>query len=175
MFHSAVTQNVNIASALLRSLSTWCFFLWRSLSFSHYCRQVCFYLKFTPKNLICETETKNMELFLSPLTEWHGQRHTWDVQAALLCQKKEGFDRQTLLFWHWGGWEVRQEEAERHRDTSEMKSAECCSLSLSLRHGVITLQALSEANRRLWMEAMDGKEPVWIYPPFDFNTNQTWN
>lgn len=130
MFHSAVTQNVNIASALQCSLSTWCFFLWRSLSYSHYCRQVCFYLKFTPKNLICETETKNMELFLSSLTEWHCQRHAWDVQAALLCQKKEGFDRQTLLFWHWGGWEVRQEEAERHMDTSEMKSAERCSLSL---------------------------------------------
>jgi hypothetical protein len=29
-----------------------------------------------------------------------------------------------------------------------------------LRPGTITLQALSEANRRLWMEAMDGKEPV---------------
>lgn len=34
----------------------------------------------------------------------------------------------------------------------------------SYRHGVITLQALSEANRRLWMEAMDGKEPVRIHP-----------
>jgi hypothetical protein len=28
------------------------------------------------------------------------------------------------------------------------------------RPGTITLQAPSEANRRLWMEAMDGKEPV---------------
>ncbi|KAL0588992.1 LINE-1 retrotransposable element ORF1 protein [Plecturocebus cupreus] len=28
------------------------------------------------------------------------------------------------------------------------------------RPGTITLQALSEANRRLWMEAMDGKEPM---------------
>lgn len=34
---------------------------------------------------------------------------------------------------------------------------------LFLRPGTITLQALSEANRRLWMEAMDGKEPV-SYP-----------
>ncbi|XP_021167793.2 rho GTPase-activating protein 42 isoform X1 [Fundulus heteroclitus] len=32
------------------------------------------------------------------------------------------------------------------------------------RHGVITLQALSEANRRLWMEAMDGKEPIYTLP-----------
>jgi hypothetical protein len=28
------------------------------------------------------------------------------------------------------------------------------------RHGIITLQAFSEANRKLWLEAMDGKEPV---------------
>lgn len=34
----------------------------------------------------------------------------------------------------------------------------CC---LSLRRpGVITMQALSEEDRRLWMEAMDGREPV---------------
>uniref|UniRef100_A0A8C0BXR4 Oligophrenin 1 n=1 Tax=Buteo japonicus TaxID=224669 RepID=A0A8C0BXR4_9AVES len=30
--------------------------------------------------------------------------------------------------------------------------------------GTITLQALSEANRRLWMEAMDGKEPIYHSP-----------
>lgn len=28
------------------------------------------------------------------------------------------------------------------------------------RPGVITMQALSEEERRLWMEAMDGREPV---------------
>ena len=28
------------------------------------------------------------------------------------------------------------------------------------RSGVITMQALSEEDRRLWMEAMDGREPV---------------
>ncbi|XP_063060017.1 rho GTPase-activating protein 42 isoform X2 [Engraulis encrasicolus] len=33
-----------------------------------------------------------------------------------------------------------------------------------VRHGVITLQALSESNRRLWMEAMDGKEPIYTLP-----------
>ena len=37
------------------------------------------------------------------------------------------------------------------------------SVCLSSRQGVTTLQALSESNRRLWLEAMDGKEPVW--PP----------
>ncbi|XP_028320128.1 rho GTPase-activating protein 42 isoform X2 [Gouania willdenowi] len=33
-----------------------------------------------------------------------------------------------------------------------------------VRHGVMTLQALSEANRRLWLEAMDGKEPIYNLP-----------
>ncbi|XP_077104449.1 rho GTPase-activating protein 42 isoform X3 [Siphateles boraxobius] len=32
------------------------------------------------------------------------------------------------------------------------------------RHGIITLQALSESNRRLWLEAMDGKEPIYNLP-----------
>ncbi|MBN3323214.1 RHG42 protein, partial [Atractosteus spatula] len=32
------------------------------------------------------------------------------------------------------------------------------------RHGIITLQALSESNRRLWLEAMDGKEPIYTLP-----------
>ncbi|KAI5622465.1 rho GTPase-activating protein 42 isoform X1 [Silurus asotus] len=32
------------------------------------------------------------------------------------------------------------------------------------RHGIITLQAQSESNRRLWMEAMDGKEPIYTLP-----------
>ncbi|XP_053738608.1 rho GTPase-activating protein 42-like isoform X2 [Synchiropus splendidus] len=33
-----------------------------------------------------------------------------------------------------------------------------------VRHGVMTLQALSEANRRQWLEAMDGKEPIYNLP-----------
>uniref|UniRef100_A0A8C9U9U2 Rho GTPase activating protein 42 n=1 Tax=Scleropages formosus TaxID=113540 RepID=A0A8C9U9U2_SCLFO len=36
----------------------------------------------------------------------------------------------------------------------------CFDIEVVERHGVITLQALSESNRRLWMEAMDGREPV---------------
>uniref|UniRef100_A0A8C4JH62 Oligophrenin 1 n=1 Tax=Dromaius novaehollandiae TaxID=8790 RepID=A0A8C4JH62_DRONO len=35
---------------------------------------------------------------------------------------------------------------------------------ISFQSGTITLQALSEANRRLWMEAMDGKEPIYHSP-----------
>lgn len=34
------------------------------------------------------------------------------------------------------------------------------SVTFLRRPGVITMQALSEEDRRLWMEAMDGREPV---------------
>ncbi|KAK2912947.1 rho GTPase-activating protein 42 isoform X2 [Channa argus] len=37
-------------------------------------------------------------------------------------------------------------------------------LFCKVRHGVMTLQALSESNRRLWLEAMDGKEPIYNLP-----------
>uniref|UniRef100_A0A8C5D2K6 Rho GTPase activating protein 42a n=1 Tax=Gadus morhua TaxID=8049 RepID=A0A8C5D2K6_GADMO len=42
----------------------------------------------------------------------------------------------------------------------------CFDIEVVERHGVTTLQALSESNRRLWLEAMDGKEPVWPLCPF---------
>ncbi|XP_051934358.1 rho GTPase-activating protein 42 isoform X2 [Hippocampus zosterae] len=37
-------------------------------------------------------------------------------------------------------------------------------LFYKVRHGIMTLQALSESNRRLWLEAMDGKEPIYNLP-----------
>uniref|UniRef100_A0A087YKW1 Rho GTPase-activating protein 42 n=1 Tax=Poecilia formosa TaxID=48698 RepID=A0A087YKW1_POEFO len=46
------------------------------------------------------------------------------------------------------------------RKTDSIDKRFCFDIEVVERHGVITLQALSEANRRLWMEAMDGKEPV---------------
>uniref|UniRef100_A0A671WS56 Rho GTPase activating protein 42a n=1 Tax=Sparus aurata TaxID=8175 RepID=A0A671WS56_SPAAU len=48
----------------------------------------------------------------------------------------------------------------RKRDSIDKRF--CFDIEVVERHGVITLQALSEANRRLWMEAMDGKEPKCI-------------
>uniref|UniRef100_A0A672GA44 Rho GTPase-activating protein 42-like n=1 Tax=Salarias fasciatus TaxID=181472 RepID=A0A672GA44_SALFA len=46
------------------------------------------------------------------------------------------------------------------RKTDSIDKRFCFDIEVVERHGVLTLQALSEANRRLWMEAMDGKEPV---------------
>ncbi|KFO19380.1 Rho GTPase-activating protein 26 [Fukomys damarensis] len=40
-------------------------------------------------------------------------------------------------------------------------SSTCCPQKRGSRPGVITMQALSEEDRRLWMEAMDGREPVY--------------
>ncbi|XP_014400056.1 PREDICTED: rho GTPase-activating protein 42 [Myotis brandtii] len=48
---------------------------------------------------------------------------------------------------------------------SEMKSSgKMCKIFVFIRHGIITLQAFSEANRKLWLEAMDGKEPIYTLP-----------
>uniref|UniRef100_A0A4W3JQD5 Oligophrenin 1 n=1 Tax=Callorhinchus milii TaxID=7868 RepID=A0A4W3JQD5_CALMI len=40
----------------------------------------------------------------------------------------------------------------------------CFDVETMERQGPVTLQALSEANRRLWIEAMDGKEPIYTTP-----------
>ncbi|XP_023277360.1 rho GTPase-activating protein 42-like [Seriola lalandi dorsalis] len=50
------------------------------------------------------------------------------------------------------------------RKTDSIDKRFCFDIEVTERHGVITLQALSEANRRLWMEAMDGKEPIYTLP-----------
>uniref|UniRef100_A0A8C7E4E4 Oligophrenin-1 n=1 Tax=Naja naja TaxID=35670 RepID=A0A8C7E4E4_NAJNA len=46
------------------------------------------------------------------------------------------------------------------RKTDSIDKRFCFDIETVERTGPITLQAPSEANRRLWMEAMDGKEPV---------------
>uniref|UniRef100_A0A7N6F772 Rho GTPase activating protein 42b n=1 Tax=Anabas testudineus TaxID=64144 RepID=A0A7N6F772_ANATE len=46
------------------------------------------------------------------------------------------------------------------RKTDSIDKRFCFDVEVAERHGVMTLQALSESNRRLWLEAMDGKEPV---------------
>ncbi|KAM6911995.1 rho GTPase-activating protein 42 isoform 1-T1 [Lycodopsis pacificus] len=50
------------------------------------------------------------------------------------------------------------------RKTDSIDKRFCFDIEVVERHAVITLQALSEANRRLWMEAMDGKEPIYTLP-----------
>ncbi|KFV73169.1 Oligophrenin-1, partial [Dryobates pubescens] len=50
------------------------------------------------------------------------------------------------------------------RKTDSIDKRFCFDIETNERSGTITLQALSEANRRLWMEAMDGKEPIYQSP-----------
>jgi hypothetical protein len=39
---------------------------------------------------------------------------------------------------------------------------------------VFTFQALSEEDRDLWLDAMDGKEPMFVHPPRPSDANQTY-
>ncbi|CAL8364689.1 unnamed protein product [Lota lota] len=50
----------------------------------------------------------------------------------------------------------------RKRDSIDKRF--CFDVEVVERQGVTTLQALSESNRRLWLEAMDGKEPIYTLP-----------
>ncbi|XP_060039162.1 oligophrenin-1 isoform X2 [Erinaceus europaeus] len=50
------------------------------------------------------------------------------------------------------------------RKTESIDKRFCFDIETNERSGTITLQALSEPNRRLWMEAMDGKEPIYRSP-----------
>uniref|UniRef100_A0A3B5AK58 Rho GTPase-activating protein 42 n=1 Tax=Stegastes partitus TaxID=144197 RepID=A0A3B5AK58_9TELE len=54
------------------------------------------------------------------------------------------------------------------RKTDSIDKRFCFDIEVVERHGVMTLQALSESNRRLWLEAMDGKEPVRNSAGFNF-------
>uniref|UniRef100_A0A8C9KGX9 Rho GTPase-activating protein 42 n=1 Tax=Panthera tigris altaica TaxID=74533 RepID=A0A8C9KGX9_PANTA len=51
------------------------------------------------------------------------------------------------------------------RKTDSIDKRFCFDIEVVERHGIITLQAFSEANRKLWLEAMDGKEPIYTLPP----------
>uniref|UniRef100_A0A3Q0RNC2 Rho GTPase-activating protein 26 n=1 Tax=Amphilophus citrinellus TaxID=61819 RepID=A0A3Q0RNC2_AMPCI len=48
------------------------------------------------------------------------------------------------------------------RKTDSIEKRFCFDVEAVDRPGVITMQALSEEDRRLWMEAMDGREPVGL-------------
>ncbi|KGL89722.1 Oligophrenin-1, partial [Charadrius vociferus] len=50
------------------------------------------------------------------------------------------------------------------RKTDSIDKRFCFDIETNERSGTITLQALSEANRRLWMEAREGKEPIYHSP-----------
>uniref|UniRef100_A0AAQ4NVP9 Rho GTPase-activating protein 26 n=1 Tax=Gasterosteus aculeatus aculeatus TaxID=481459 RepID=A0AAQ4NVP9_GASAC len=53
------------------------------------------------------------------------------------------------------------------RKTDSIEKRFCFDVEALDRTGVITMQALSEEDRRLWMEAMDGREPVGCLAQLD--------
>ncbi|KAM6291139.1 rho GTPase-activating protein 42 isoform 1-T1 [Porphyrio hochstetteri] len=50
------------------------------------------------------------------------------------------------------------------RKTDSIDKRFCFDIEVFERPGIITLQAFSEPNRKLWLEAMDGKEPIYTLP-----------
>uniref|UniRef100_A0A8C5P7T5 Rho GTPase-activating protein 42 n=1 Tax=Leptobrachium leishanense TaxID=445787 RepID=A0A8C5P7T5_9ANUR len=50
------------------------------------------------------------------------------------------------------------------RKTDSIDKRFCFDIEVTERQGIITLQALSEVNRKQWLEAMDGKEPIYTLP-----------
>ncbi|KAM9733539.1 LOW QUALITY PROTEIN: rho GTPase-activating protein 42 [Menidia menidia] len=60
------------------------------------------------------------------------------------------------------------------RKTDSIDKRFCFDIEVVERHGVMTLQALSESNRRLWLEAMDGKEPIYNLPALLSKKEETY-
>ncbi|NXH14742.1 RHG42 protein, partial [Bucco capensis] len=50
------------------------------------------------------------------------------------------------------------------RKTDSIDKRFCFDIEVLERHGIITLQAFSDSNRQLWLQAMDGKEPIYTLP-----------
>uniref|UniRef100_A0A3B5LGK2 Rho GTPase activating protein 42b n=1 Tax=Xiphophorus couchianus TaxID=32473 RepID=A0A3B5LGK2_9TELE len=75
----------------------------------------------------------------------------------------------TILLAPFNGFVLNQPETFKlksciRRKTDSIDKRFCFDIEVVERHGVMTLQALSESNRRLWLEAMDGKEPIYNLP-----------
>uniref|UniRef100_A0A8C2GUP6 Rho GTPase activating protein 42a n=1 Tax=Cyprinus carpio TaxID=7962 RepID=A0A8C2GUP6_CYPCA len=69
-----------------------------------------------------------------------------------------------------GGKQVLDLKSCIRRRTDSIDKRFCFDIEVVERHGIITLQALSESNRRLWMEAMDGKEISLIFITYSVST-----
>nr|XP_023647338.1 rho GTPase-activating protein 26-like [Paramormyrops kingsleyae] len=89
---------------------------------------------------------------------------TW---AKYYCSYHRESKRFTMvMFDQKSGGKVGEEESFTlksctRRKTESIEKRFCFDVEATDRSGVTTMQALSEEDRRLWMEAMDGREPVY--------------
>ncbi|XP_053165878.1 rho GTPase-activating protein 42 isoform X2 [Hemicordylus capensis] len=60
------------------------------------------------------------------------------------------------------------------RKTDSIDKRFCFDIEVVERPGIITLQAFSESNRKLWLEAMDGKEPIYTLPAIISKKEETF-
>lgn len=87
------------------------------------------------------------------------------LKIILLCQKLSTFSNFCLFFIYSLHITVRLDSGFGYCLRKIVTSVNVCVFD---RPGIITLQAFSESNRKLWLEAMDGKEPVRIFFNFLF-------
>ncbi|XP_013872301.1 rho GTPase-activating protein 26 [Austrofundulus limnaeus] len=89
---------------------------------------------------------------------------TWVKYYCTYYRQRKKFTM--VLFDPKSGGKMGEEESFHlksctRRKTESIEKRFCFDVEAVDRPGVITMQALSEEDRRLWMEAMDGREPVY--------------
>ncbi|XP_030067406.1 rho GTPase-activating protein 26 isoform X3 [Microcaecilia unicolor] len=95
------------------------------------------------------------------------KRHFGTSWVKHYCTYEKESKRITIVpFDQKSGGKIGDEEAVFlksciRRKTDSIEKRFCFDVEIVDRPGVITMQALSEEDRRLWMEAMDGREPVY--------------
>ncbi|XP_029439736.1 rho GTPase-activating protein 26 isoform X2 [Rhinatrema bivittatum] len=95
------------------------------------------------------------------------KRHFGTSWVKHYCTYEKELKRITFVpFDQKSGGKVGDEEAVTlksciRRKTDSIEKRFCFDVEAVDRPGVITMQALSEEDRRFWMEAMDGREPVY--------------
>ncbi|KAF0030136.1 hypothetical protein F2P81_016867 [Scophthalmus maximus] len=118
---------------------------------------------------IQEVQEKKKFEFVEPLLAFLQGLFTFYHEGYELAHEFEPYKQQLQFNLQNNGLVLNQPEMFKlrsciRRKTDSIDKRFCFDLEVVERHGVMTLQALSESNRRLWLEAMDGKEPIYNLP-----------
>uniref|UniRef100_A0A673B2M1 Rho GTPase activating protein 42b n=1 Tax=Sphaeramia orbicularis TaxID=375764 RepID=A0A673B2M1_9TELE len=120
--------------------------------FEPYKQQLQFNLQNTRNNFVStKQEVEKLMKRIRSADQDYKPPGQWTMEGFLYIQEKRELLNQPEMF---------KLKSCIRRKTDSIDKRFCFDIEVVERHGVMTLQALSESNRRLWLEAMDGKEPV---------------
>ncbi|MGH0180035.1 UNVERIFIED_CONTAM: hypothetical protein FKN15_003192 [Acipenser sinensis] len=116
-----------------------------------------------------EVQEKKKFEFVEPLLAFLQGLFTFYHEGYELAQEFEPYKQQLQFNLQNNGLIMSPPEMFKlksciRRKTDSIDKRFCFDIEVVERHGIITLQALSESNRKLWLEAMDGKEPIYTLP-----------